>query len=69
MSNHKERRIVLDLLETGKIKPDDAAQLLDAMNDGRLKARTDDTVIFEIAADQGTLRQVVQKLSRAFSRP
>lgn len=68
MSNHKERRIVLDLLETGKIKPDDAAQLLDAMNDGR-PARTDDTVIFEIAADQGTLRQVVQKLSRAFSRP
>ena len=29
MSTHKERQIVLDLLETGKIKPDDAAQLLD----------------------------------------
>ena len=68
MSTQKERRIVLDLLETGKIKPDDAAQLLDAMNDDR-PARTNDTVVFEIAADQGTLRQVVEKLNRAFSRP
>ena len=68
MSNHKQRRIVLDLLETGKIKPDDAAQLLGAMNDGR-PAPAEDTVVFEIAADQGTLRQVVEKLNRAFSRP
>ncbi len=68
MSTHKERRIVLDLLETGKIKPDDAAQLLDAMSDGR-QTQADDTVVFEIAADQGTLRQVVEKLNRAFSRP
>jgi len=68
MSTQKERRIVLDLLETGKIKPDDAAHLLDAMNDGR-PAPAEDTVVFEIAADQGTLRQVVEKLNRAFSRP
>ena len=67
MSNHKERRIVLDLLETGKIKPDDAAQLLDAMQDSR-PTQAEDTVVFEIAADQGTLRQVVEKLNRAFSR-
>ena len=68
MSTQKERRIVLDLLETGKIKPDAAAQLLDAIKDGR-PAPAEDTVVFEIAADQGTLRQVVEKLNRAFSRP
>lgn len=68
MSTQKERRIVLDLLETGKIKPDDAAQLLDAMSGGR-QTQADDIVVFEIAADQGTLRQVVEKLNRVFSRP
>ena len=68
MSTQKERRIVLDLLETGKINPGDAAQLLGAMQDSPRQG-ADDTVVFEIAADQGTLRQVVEKLNRAFSRP
>jgi L-asparaginase/Glu-tRNA(Gln) amidotransferase subunit D len=67
MLRKKERRIVLDLLETGKINSDAASNLLDAL-DTAAASEPRETVVFEIAADQDNLRHVVEKLNRAFNR-
>ena len=66
MFRKKERRIVLDLLETGKINSDAASNLLDAL-DTAAASEPAETVVFEIAADQDNLRSVVEKLNQAFS--
>ena len=50
MFRKKERRIVLDLLETGKINSDAASNLLDAL-DTAAASEPAETVVFEIAAD------------------
>lgn len=64
MSNPNERSFVLNLLEEGKIGPDDANLLLHALaGDG--SPAVEDTVVFEIAADEDNLRHVVEKLNLA----
>lgn len=74
MSYQQERRFVLNMLETGTIDPDQATRLLDvlslqpALNKGGDSFQTtDNKVSFEIDADQTNLRQVLAKLSKAFS--
>ena len=67
MFRKKERRIVLDLLETGKINSDAASSLLDAL-DTAAASEPPETVVFEIAADKDNLRTVVEKLNKAICR-
>lgn len=67
MFRKNERRIVLDLLETGKINSEAASYLLDAL-DTAAASESPETVVFEIAADQDNLRHVVEKLNRALCR-
>ena len=64
MSIDYERRLVLKLLEEGKIGTDDASLLLHALTwDG--SRVFEDTVVFEIAADKENLRNIVEKLNQA----
>ena len=68
MSYQEERSYVLGMLETGKIRPDEAATLLEALAPRRRTLRmtpSPDKVTFEIDADQDNLRSVLKKLSRA----
>lgn len=64
MSYQEERSYVLGMLETGKINPDEATTLLEALTPRR-RSRRPDKVTFEIDADQDNLRSVLKKLSRA----
>jgi len=74
MSYHKERRLVLELLETGKITLDQANRLLDLLSMPASISTCEDTqqeslkkIYFEIDADQKNLQLVLDKLNKAFS--
>lgn len=74
MSYHKERRLVLELLETGKITLDQANRLLDLLSMPASISTFEDTqqeslkkIYFEIDADQKNLQLVLDKLNKAFS--
>lgn len=68
MSYHEEKQTVLEMLETGKINPQEATSLLQALTPRRRTLRrkpSPDKVVFEIDANQDNLRSVLKKLSRA----
>lgn len=68
MSYHEEKSYVLGMLETGKINPQEATTLLEALAPRKRTLRLSpapDKVTFEIDADQENLRSVLKKLSRA----
>jgi hypothetical protein len=72
MSTHTNQRLVLDLLENGKIDTSEAEWLLDTIHDQPpRRAATpyapdqDGKIILEIDADQENLQDVVGKLSQA----
>ena len=65
MSYQEERRFVLDMLEIGKINPDQATRLLDVLSlqpisiNGRgSRRRSPNKVYLEIDADQNNLQLV-----------
>ena len=75
MSYQEERRFVLDMLEIGKINPDQATRLLDVLslqpspsNVRRSLHQSPNKVYLEIDADQNTLQLVLDKLNKAVSR-
>ena len=77
MSNQTDQRLVLDLLETGRIDTSEADWLLDRIGSpsaGQTTARRPATpyqpergnkVVLEIDADEDNLQMVMQKLSEA----
>lgn len=74
MSYQKERRFVLDMLETGKIDLDQATRLLDLLSLARGSAtkqaprpQAANKVYLEIDAEQDNLQQVLAKINLAFS--
>ena len=75
MSYQEERRFVLDMLEIGKINPDQATRLLDVLslqpipiNVRGSRRRSPNKVYLEIDADQNNLQLVLDKLNKAVSR-
>jgi len=70
MSYHQEKQTILEMLETGRITPQEAATLLKALTPRRRALRrspSPDKVVFEIDASQDNLRSVLKKLSRAMT--
>ena len=70
MSYHQEKQTILEMLETGRITPQEAATLLKALIPRRRTLRrspSPDKVVFEIDASQDNLRSVLKKLSRAMT--
>lgn len=63
MGLRKERQKVLQMLEAGRIGPEEAEGLLEAMGPGG-----GEKVVLELDADRDNLRQVLRILSKAFGK-
>ena len=70
MSYQNEKSTILEMLETGKINPQEATNLLEALAPRKRTLRlspSPDKVTFEIDANQDNLGSVLKKLSRAIT--
>ncbi|HKJ28380.1 MAG TPA: hypothetical protein VJ965_12125 [Anaerolineales bacterium] len=66
MSKSTERNLVLKMLESGTIDPDQAQNLLHAMTPNRDRNHSQaDTIVVEMAADKDNVRNVLEKLGKA----
>jgi hypothetical protein len=66
MSKGTERKIILNMLETGTIDSSQAQNLLQALSPKRSRNHTNsNTIVVEMAADEENVRNVLEKLGKA----